>query len=86
MHTFLLCSNCNTPNHDPGGNESAYVCGHCGQPALHRVSVPVQHHSGNNSTEGAIAGATLLGLATANPIGAVVGAILGGILGAQVRK
>ena len=75
----LVCRNCGTLNQDPGGDPGVYRCGYCGQPCLHRIQERPSPEGAR--LVGAIAVATAVGLATANPIGAILGGIAGYILG-----
>jgi len=75
----LICCNCGTINQDPGGDPRLYRCGVCGQPCLQRI--PEQPRAETGRLIAAIAGATILGLAIGNPIGALVGALGGYALG-----
>jgi len=75
----LICRTCGTVNQDPGGDPRFYRCGRCGQAALQRS--PVLTDTDKKRLGAAIAGASILGLATENPVGALVGALLGYFLG-----
>ena len=76
----LICANCGTVNHDPGGDPRKYSCGACGQPNLHRTQTKEE----KNALAAAIAGGAILGMAGGGPIGVVVGAIVGAIIGSKV--
>jgi hypothetical protein len=54
-----------------------------GQPTLQRLPQP---QAQDNRLVAAIAGAALIGLATANPVGALIGAIAGFALGGLLSK
>lgn len=83
----LFCRNCGTLNTDPGGDPTQYLCGVCGQPALQRLPEQNQQQSQTNSRlVAALAGAGLVGLATSNPVGALIGGIVGFMLGDRLSK
>jgi hypothetical protein len=72
----LICKNCGATNQDPGGDPTTYYCGHCGNASLERPP-----DAERNRLAAAIAGASILGLATENPVGALIGALVGYALG-----
>ena len=76
----LICRTCGAVNHDPGGDPLCYRCGHCGNPTLFREQTT------DKRIATAIAGAAVIGMATGNPIGALVGGVLGFWLGANLHK
>lgn len=78
----LVCQNCRRVNQDPGGDVRLLRCGACGQQQLQRTP----SEADKRRIVSAIAGATILGLATENPIGALVGAVIGFIFGDRVFK
>jgi predicted nucleic acid-binding Zn-ribbon protein len=80
----LICTNCRTINQDPGGDPRIYHCGHCGQATLQRT--PTLTDTEKNRLAAAIAGASILGLATENPVGALIGALLGYALGDRLLR
>lgn len=80
----LICKNCGTINQDPGGDPTLYRCGRCGQPALQRT--PTISDTEKNRLVAAIAGASVIGLLTENPLGALVGAVLGFAFGDQLFR
>jgi hypothetical protein len=73
----LICKTCGTVNQDLGGDPRTYRCGRCGQPTLQRTP----SEADKKRLVAAIAGASIVGLATENPVGALVGAVLGYIFG-----
>jgi hypothetical protein len=75
----LICRTCGTVNQDLGGDPRVYRCGRCGQATLQRTST--LNDTDKRRLGSAIAGATIVGLATENPVGALVGALLGYFLG-----
>jgi len=77
----LRCLTCGTVNHDPGGDPARLQCGACGMRSLQRQPPPTDPR-----TAAAIAGATIVGLASGNPMGALVGAIIGYLVGANLPK
>lgn len=81
-HMALICQNCGTVNQDPGGDPRVYRCGVCGQQRLKRTL----SEQDKRRLISAIAGASVLGLATENPIGALIGGILGYVFGDQIFK
>lgn len=78
----LVCQNCGKLNQDPGGNPHVYRCGACGQQRLVRTPSEAE----KRRIVSAIAGASIVGLATENPLGALAGAIIGYIFGDRVFK
>lgn len=78
----LVCQNCRTVNQDPGGDPRLYRCGACGQQRLQRIP----SEADKRRMVGAIAGASMLGLATENPFGALVGALIGWFFGDRLFK
>ena len=80
----LICKNCGTINQDLGGDPRMYRCGHCGQPALQRTQT--LSDTDKNRLAAAIAAASIIGLATENPVGALVGALLGYVFGDRLFK
>lgn len=83
-HMPLICKTCGTVNQDLGGDAGAYRCGHCGQPTLQRTSTITD--ADKKRLTAAIAGATIVGLATENPVGALIGALLGYVFGEQLFR
>ena len=75
----LICRTCGTVNQDLGGEPRVYRCGRCGQATLQRTST--LNDTDKKRLGAAIAGATIVGLATENPVGALVGALLGYFFG-----
>jgi hypothetical protein len=76
----LICRNCGTVNHDPGGDPTRLSCGACGFRTLQRQPQPTDPR-----TAAAIAGATVGGLVSGTPVGALVGALFGYIVGSTFR-
>lgn len=80
----LVCRDCGTVNQDPppGVDPRSLYCGACAHQSLQRVP----SEEDKRRLVSAIAGASLLGLATENPFGALAGAILGYIFGDRLFK
>ncbi len=77
----LVCQNCGTTNTDPGGNPQTLRCGHCGRATLVREPTKQQ-----KVFAAAVAGAALVGMASGNPIGALIGGLVGLYLGEREFK
>ena len=80
----LICAFCGTVNKDPGGEPKMYRCGRCGNATLKRV--PQDPSPDKSRLAAAIAGASILGLATENPVGALIGAVLGFAIGDRLFR
>ncbi len=80
----LICKFCGTVNKDPGGDTARLRCGRCGQATLQRV--PPEPSPDKSRLAAAIAGASILGLATENPVGALIGALLGYAIGDRLFR
>jgi len=69
----LICNTSGTINQDPGGDPRLYRCGECGQATLQRTPSDAD----KKRLVAGIAGASIVGLAMENPIGALLGFVFG---------
>lgn len=83
----LICQNCHSINHDPGGDPSLYLCGVCGRPALRRIEqqepAPGAGAGNNNALAATLAGGAIGG-AFGGPVGILVGGIIGAFIGSKI--